>query len=140
MPTARPLFATISATSHADFKGVLPAVLEELCGKSAADHLSYQGDDDERDGEPQKIQREAVERDIQPDTCEEHGSEQHIGAYIHLARDVFRVAQVAQDYSCDVSAGDVSNTEERFSAVSHQEAQHQTEYRNTALMIELLVQ
>ena len=126
--------------SNADPQGILPAVAERLRDKPAADDLSDKSNHNESQREPQQINSESVERDVKTNTCKEHRPEQHVGADIHFARDILSVAEVAENYSRNICAGDVCNAEERLSAVSHQEAQHQSEYRDTALMVELLVQ
>ena len=100
--------------SNADPQGILPAVAERLRDKPAADDLSDKSNHNESQREPQQIKSESVERDVKTYTCKEHRSEQHVGADIHFARDILSVAEVAENYSRNICAGNVGNAEERF--------------------------
>ncbi len=53
---------------------------------------------------------------FQPDTREEDGTEEHIGADVDLARDVIRIADVAENDAGDIGPGDIGDPEKRSAA------------------------
>ena len=106
---------------------------------AAADDLGKQPDEDKTDREQDDTLIDGADIGLKADRREEYGAEDHVGIDIHLAFDIFGILQRTQDDACDVSAGDVGDSEVPLCAVRQYEAQRKTDDRNAALVFPALV-